>query len=218
MIGSLTGTLSEKSPGEILVEAGGVGYRVAVPLGTFGRLPSAGATVTLSIHTHVREDAISLYGFDTRRERDLFEKLIGVQGIGPRLGLALLSHLEPGELVEAIRSRAAAHLTRVPGIGPRTAERLVLELQTAVKDLQDLGSPSARAGIGLRGDLLAALENLGYRPAQAGPAVEAILGDPAAAAAPIEVLLRGVLRRLGTGGRGPSPAPLPAAAPDRRNP
>jgi len=197
LIGRITGCLVEKEPGEILVEAGGVGYRVSIPLTTYARLPSAGALVALSIHTHVREDALALYGFDTRAERDLFEKLLGVPGIGPRLAMTLLSHLDPADLIETVRTRDAKRLTRVPGIGGKTAERLVLELGSILKNLPvppSVGSGSI-AERGRRSDLFSALENLGYRPVQVAPAVEATLaasGDDAT----LEALLREALRRL----------------------
>jgi len=197
LIGSLTGRLVEKTTGEILVETGGVGYRVAIPLTTYGRLPAIGDGVTLRIHTHVREDAIALYGFDTRIERDLFEKLIGVPGIGPRLAMAVLSHLAPGELAQAARDRDTARLTRVPGIGSKTAERLVLELGGLLKSMPELAGAGAKAIAhgGRRADLFSALENLGYRSGQVAPAVEQALarageGDSFAA------LLRDALRLL----------------------
>ena len=142
MIGSLTGRLAAKSPAEILLEAGGVGYRVRVPLTTYGRLPAIGEELSLSIHTHVREDALALYGFSSAGERDLFERLITVPGVGPRLGMALMSHLEPAEMAEAVRTRNTALLSSVPGVGPRTAERLSVELSGVLKQLPD-ASPGA---------------------------------------------------------------------------
>ncbi|MBI3448111.1 MAG: Holliday junction branch migration protein RuvA [Acidobacteria bacterium] len=214
MIGSLTGRLIESEPGEVLVEAGGVGYRVTIPLTTFSRLPAPGSTVTLSIHTHVREDAIALFGFDTRPERDLFEKLIGVPGIGPRLATGLLSHLEPADLVQTIRFRDTARLTQVPGVGAKTAERIVLELSGALNRLPAAFGPQAsRPGSGRRGDLMSALENLGYRAVQIAPAVEETLAA-AGEADPLEGLLRDTLRRLAKSPRRPSGAgaeSIPAA-------
>jgi Holliday junction DNA helicase RuvA len=211
LIGSLTGKLLEKSPSGVLLEVGGVGYRLSVPLTTYGRLSGAGATVTLSIHTHVREDSIALYGFDTRRERDLFEKLIAVPGIGPRLGLALLSHLEPPELVEAARTRNTDILSRVPGVGPRTAERLAVELAGVMERTPGLISPAEDAGgtPGLRADLLSALENLGYRSAQAGRVVDKVLTQFGAGETPVASLIREALRHLGPGGRLAPAADLP---------
>ena len=188
----------EKEPTEILVEAAGVGYRVAVPLTTYGRLPAPGSTVTLSVHTHVREDALALYGFDSRRERDLFERLIAVPGIGPRLALALMSHMDPGDLIAAVRSRDVSRITRVPGIGLKTAERLVIELASVLRNLPEfpLADGTASAGAGLRADLLSALQNLGYRAAQVAPVLEAVLADPSSTGAPVESLIREALRRL----------------------
>jgi Holliday junction DNA helicase RuvA len=192
--------LIEKDPSEIVVDAGGVGYRVAVSLTTFGRLPAAGETVTLSIHTHVREDALALYGFDSRRERDLFEDLIGVPGIGPRLGLALLSHLDPRDLAAAVESKDIDRLTGVPGIGRKTAERLLVELAGRMKRFHALPGAVAEPAPAesRKDDLVSALVNLGYRQAQAVPAVEAVL----AAASPgdlLPALLRESLRRLSAG-------------------
>ena len=197
MIGHLSGRLLEKEPTEIVVEAGGVGYRVSVPLTTFGRLPRVGDVVALSIHTHVREDAIALYGFDSRRERDLFERLIGVPGIGPRLALALLSHMDPGDLLAVARGRDAARLTRVPGIGPKTAERLIVELADVLERIPGFDASVGPAGPsgGRREDLISALTNLGYRPSQAAPAVEAALAG-ASEETQIESLLRDALRHL----------------------
>lgn len=199
VIGRLSGRLIEKDPSEIVVEAGGVGYRVAVPLTTFGRLPAPGETVTLSIHTHVREDALALYGFDSRRERDLFEDLIGVPGIGPRLALALLSHLDPRDLAAAVESKDIDRLTSVPGIGRKTAERLLVELSGRMKRFQaPAGAASTAPAESRKDDLVSALVNLGYRQTQAVPTVEAVL----AAAAPgdlLPALLRESLRRLSAG-------------------
>jgi Holliday junction DNA helicase RuvA len=196
VIGSLTGRLAEKRPAEILVETGGVGYRVAIPLSTFERLPDVGATVSLTIHTHVREDALLLYGFHGRTERDLFQKLIGVPGVGPRLALAVLSHLPAGELVRAVRDRDGDAISRVPGIGRKTAERLLVDLHSKLGQDLPPGRAVAPAAAGLRADLLSALENLGYRGSQAGPAVDSVLSEERAEQEPIESLLRAALRRL----------------------
>lgn len=197
MIGTLTGRLLEKSPAEILLDVGGVGYRVAVPLTTYGRLPEIGSAVTLSIHTHVREDALALFGFATRGERDLFERLIAVPGIGPRLALAILSHMEPGDLLEAVRSRDIQTMSRVPGIGRKTAERLLLELDGLLKSrAPDVTSFGATRHGGARADLFSAMENLGYRPAQIGPVVDTLLSESGRVELSIESLLREALRRM----------------------
>jgi Holliday junction DNA helicase RuvA len=195
LIGSLSGRLLEKSPIEIVLDVGGVGYRIAVPTSTFGRLPEIGQALTLSIHTQVREDALSLYGFESRRERDLFEKLISVPGIGPRLALAVHSHLSPRDLVTTVRARDAARLTTVPGIGKKMAERLIIELKSLLDKKQEFefGGEEIAAG-GTRADLQSALENLGYKPAQIAPVLDKILeGNDSA---PVESLLREALRGL----------------------
>ncbi len=197
MIGTLTGRLLEKSPAEILLDVGGVGYRVAVPLTTYGRLPEIGSAVTLSIHTHVREDALALYGFAARGERDLFERLIAVPGIGPRLALAILSHMEPADLLEAVRGRDIQAMSRVPGIGRKTAERLLLELDGLLKSrAPDVASFGAARHGGARADLFSALENLGYRPAQISPVIDALLSESGRDESSIESLLREALRRM----------------------
>lgn len=165
MIARLKGTLAEKTPNRLTVDVGGVGYDVLVPLSTFYGIGEPGALVSLRIHTHVREDVIALYGFASALEQDLFERLISISGIGPKLALAVLSGIDPGELVRAIRTQDVARLTRIPGVGKKTAERIGLEL----KDRLPLAPPSApgqiddRApGEDLRSDLLSALTNLGY--------------------------------------------------------
>src|SRR5215210_1455347 len=129
MIALLRGTLLEKNPSRLIVDAGGVGYDVQVPLSTFYVLGEPGTSISLRIHTHVREDLIALYGFATTLEQDLFERLIGISGIGPKLALAVLSGIEPGELVAAIERSDVARLTAIPGVGKKTAERIVLELK-----------------------------------------------------------------------------------------
>src|ERR1051325_2290385 len=126
MIGQLRGTLLEKHPNEVIVDVQGVGYLVTIPISTFSSLPDQNAEVALPIHTHVRGDAIALFGFLTQEEKLLFERLISVSGIGPKLGITVLSGLAVTDLVSAIRSGNVAQLTRVPGIGKKTAERLVL--------------------------------------------------------------------------------------------
>ena len=129
MIARLAGTLFEKHPSRVVVDVNGVGYDVQVPLSTFYGLGEAGAAMALRIHTHVREDAIALYGFATALELELFERLIAVSGIGPKLALAVLSGIEPAELVKAVRRGDVARLTAIPGVGKKTAERIVLELK-----------------------------------------------------------------------------------------
>ena len=135
MIAQLRGCLLRKEPQEAVVDVGGVGYRVTIPLSTFYRLGEAGSEVTLLTHTHVREDALALFGFLTAVEQALFERLIAVSGVGPKLAVSVLSGIEAPELVAALRSSDVARLTRIPGVGKKTAERLVVELKDKMQDL-----------------------------------------------------------------------------------
>jgi Holliday junction DNA helicase RuvA len=197
VIARLKGTLIEKSPNRLLVDVGGVGYDVLVPLSTFYTLGEAGSGVTLRVHTHVREDIIALYGFGTAAEQDLFERLIGVSGIGPKLALAVLSGIDTGELVRAIRTQDVARLTRIPGIGKKTAERIVLELKDRLADVAQPATidGAERAQIDhARGDLISALENLGYHRPLAEKAVDAVRARDGSA--PFEDALKGALREL----------------------
>ena len=177
MIAHLRGRILEKHPNRIIVEVNGVGYDVSVPLSTFYDLGEPGGEIALRIHTHVREDALALYGFASLLEQDLFERLIGVSGIGPKLALAVLSGIEPLELVQAIERGDLARLTAIPGVGKKTSERIVLEL----KDRLPRARPAAVAVGGesqapaLRDDLLSALMNLGYHRPLAEKAVDAAL-------------------------------------------
>ncbi len=168
MIAQLRGRLLSKHPSQAIVEAGGVGYDVAITVPTFSELPAAGAEVSLHIHTHVREDAIALYGFLRREEKQLFERLLSVSGIGPKLAIAILS-LPAEQIVAAIRSNDAARLTRIPGIGRKTAERMVLELRDKLEDFAI--APPAPAASPTAEDVLSALLNLGYQRAAAERAV-----------------------------------------------
>jgi holliday junction DNA helicase RuvA len=193
MIGSLRGVLTSKSPQHLLVDVAGVGYRVVVPLSTFYRVGDEGATVALLIHTHVREDALQLFGFLTADERLLFERLISVAGVGPRLAVGILSGIEPPDLVEALRTGDLARLTRVPGIGKKTAERLVVELREAMQHVATPGAVVSPTD-SRRDDLLAALLHLGYSRAEAGRAAERAARDHPSAS--LEDLLRLSLRML----------------------
>ena len=195
MIARLHGTILEKSPSRLVVDVGGVGYDVLVPLSTFYGLGDPGTAVTLRIHTHVREDVIALFGFATPLELDLFERLIAINGIGPKLALAVLSGIDPGELVRAIRAQDVARLTRIPGVGKKTAERIGLELKDRLPHAAagPAGSPAAAAD-DRRGDLLSALTNLGYKGAIAEKAVDAAVKH--APEAPFEELLRDILRGM----------------------
>jgi Holliday junction DNA helicase RuvA len=167
MIALLRGVLVEKHPNQVIVDAGGVGYEVNVPVSTFSHLPETGAEVRLRIHTHVREDVLQLFGFATADEKNLFEKLIGVSGIGPKLGITILSGLAASELILAIRTGQLEKLVRIPGIGKKTAERLVLELRDKMP--APAGEQPAAAAPALSAideDVLSALINLGSpRPA-----------------------------------------------------
>lgn len=172
MIGFLRGTLLEKHPNWAIIDTGGVGYDVQIPVSTFSALPDAGSEVRLRIHTHVREDALVLFGFSTPEEKALFEKLISVSGIGPKLAIGVLSGLPTSTLVSAIRGGSVEQLVRVPGVGKKTAERIVLELRDKL-DLLPSGEPVASSVkpatellSGLAQDVLSALVNLGcQRPA-----------------------------------------------------
>src|SRR5215213_7587228 len=180
MIARLAGTLGEKTPGRIVLDVHGIGYDVQVPLSTFYVLGEPGTAVTLRVYTHVREDVIALYGFATVMEQSLFERLISISGIGPKLALAVLSGIEPTELVRAIRTQDVARLTAIPGIGKKTAERIGLELKDRLPaSLQPAGAgPVAGARIDqLRDDLLSALLNLGYQRGVAEKAIDRTLKD-----------------------------------------
>jgi holliday junction DNA helicase RuvA len=173
VIAHLHGRILEKQPSRIVVDVNGVGYDLSVPLSTFYGLGEPGSEIALRIHTHVREDALSLYGFATRLEQDLFERLIGISGIGPKVALAVLSGIEPPELVRAIERGDVARLTAIPGVGKKTSERIVLELKDRLPR-----APTAAAGAPpeapvLRDDVLSALINLGYHRPLAEKAVEA---------------------------------------------
>ena len=167
MIAHLRGTLLAKHPNQVVVETHGVGYEVMISIPTFSELPAAGAEVALHIHTHVREDALSLYGFLRLGEKHLFEKLLTVSGIGPKLAITILSGMAADEMVGAIRSGDLPRLTRIPGIGKKTAERMVLELRDklpAGTGAVDLTTPAASP---IEEDVLSALVNLGYQRAAA---------------------------------------------------
>jgi Holliday junction DNA helicase RuvA len=192
VIARLHGSLLEKSPTRLVVDVAGVGYEVLVPLSTFYGLGDAGSPVTLRVHTHVREDVIALYGFATALEQDLFERLIAISGIGPKLALAVLSGIDPAELVRAIRGQDVARLTRIPGVGKKTAERIGLELKDRLP--QAALPAEAVSGGDVRDDLLSALTNLGYNRAVAEKAIDAALTK--GHGADFEQLLRDILRGM----------------------
>jgi len=179
MIGRLRGTLIEKHPNEVIVDAGGVGYEVQIPISTFTALPDEGSNVSLRIHTHVREDALLLFGFSTGEERTVFERLIGVSGIGPKLAITVLSGLATRDLVSAIRTGDVAKLVRIPGVGKKTAERIVLELKDKLAieaaPVEGGSAPESVAAFNsIDRDVLSALQNLGCSRAAAEDAVRKI--------------------------------------------
>jgi holliday junction DNA helicase RuvA len=195
MIGSLRGKLIEKRPNQVLVDVNGVGYRVQIPLSTFAGLGALHAETSLLIHTHVREDQITLYGFVTAREKQCFELLISASGVGPSLALKILSGMSIEELVPAIRKSDLAQLVRIPGVGRKTAERIVVELRDklVVIDVPEAGKPSTRSQ--LEDDVASALMNLGYDTKSVERAVEK---SRAASGNDFEKLLRSSLQILGS--------------------
>jgi len=177
MIAHLRGQLLTKSPNQAIIECAGVGYDVHISVATFTELPPEGSEAALHIHTNVREDQIALFGFATPQEKRLFEKLISVSGIGPKLAITVLSGITPERLVGAIRANDLGMLTRIPGIGKKTAERVVLELKDKLDDMATAYAPDTKhVPIGTAGeDALSALVNLGYARPIAQKAVESIL-------------------------------------------
>lgn len=172
MIGYLKGTPIRLRPESVLLDVGGVGYALSIPLSTYYLLERhEPGPVALFVHTHVREDDLSLYGFSTEREKILFEKLIAVSGVGPRLATVILSGMAPEEVVSALRTRDANRLTRIPGVGRKTAERLVLELADKVADFEESASLRPAATSPADADVVSALVNLGYKQVLAEKAV-----------------------------------------------
>jgi Holliday junction DNA helicase RuvA len=198
MIAFLRGQVLEKAPNRILVEVNGVGYEVVVPLSTFYDVGDEGAAIALRVYTHVREDALQLFGFLTDLERQMFERLISVSGIGPKLAIAVLSGLDTRDLIAAVQRADVARLTTIPGVGKKTAERIVLELKDRLAQLAaPPSSQVAKAGSetdSLRADLLSALQNLGYHRPDAERAVDAGLKESAERS--LESVLKDALRRL----------------------
>lgn len=196
MIGRLVGRLATKAPDHVILDVGGVGYHVRIPLSTFYELPEAENPASLWIHTYVREDSLALYGFLTERERALFLMLLDVAGIGPRVALTVLSGMPPTDLVEALRGSDVRKLTAIPGIGKKTAERMTLELSEKVAKFA--GEPAApQPAVIAAEDVVSALVNLGYRKGDAERAVDAVgrIGAPA----DFGDYLKAALKRL-TGG------------------
>jgi Holliday junction DNA helicase RuvA len=194
VIAQVRGRLLRKEPQEAVVDVGGVGYRVTIPLSTFYRIGEPGAEVTLLTHTHVREDALALFGFLTAAEQALFERLIEVSGVGPKLAVAILSGIEAPDLVAALRASDVVRLTRIPGVGTKTAERLVLELKDKVQGLAATEEPARTAAPGsAKEDLVSALLHLGYSRPEAERGVDRALKEGEGR---FEDLLRRTLRVL----------------------
>ncbi|MEO6655034.1 MAG: Holliday junction branch migration protein RuvA [Pyrinomonadaceae bacterium] len=195
MIAFLSGKLIEKQANTAIVDVGGVGYEVSIPLTTFYELGEVGSDVSLRIYTHVREDAIQLFGFTTLRERDLYLRLISVQGIGPKSGVAMLSGMSADEIITAIRSNDLPRLKSIPGVGLKTAERLVIELRDKVGEMSETGatldgpSRAALPADAIFEDALSALVNLGYQRNAAEKALNQAAGEGT------EITVQKLLRR-----------------------
>jgi holliday junction DNA helicase RuvA len=194
MIAHLRGTLLAKHPNQAIVETHGVGYDVAISVPTFTEMPAAGAEVALHIHTHVREDALSLYGFLRLAEKHLFEKLLTVSGIGPTLAIKILSGMAADEMIGAIRGGDLARLTRIPGIGRKTAERMVLELRDKLPAPTEGSETGAAPASPLEEDVISALVNLGYQRAAAEKALLVARGSKTSQT--FEILFREALGSL----------------------
>ncbi len=197
MIALLTGRLAHKTPDAIIIDVNGVGYRVQIPFSTYYELPEEGKTVSLSIHTHVKEDAISLFGFRTVVEKEFFQLLISVSGIGPKMGRDILSNIQPDELAAAIVQGNLARLSAIPGIGKKTAERLVLELKEKVRKMDVVPSTAAAAPSEappeVADDVASALVNLGYKEAVVRKVLAEMTIEPGAST---EAVLRQALKIL----------------------
>jgi Holliday junction DNA helicase RuvA len=207
MIAHLSGTLLAKQATSVILDVGGVGYEVTIPLSTFYDLEDAGAPVALRIYTHVREDALQLFGFKTARERELFMRLISVTGIGPKLGITMLSGMSADEIIASIRTNNLARLTSIPGVGRKTAERLVLDLRDKIAALSSpaleeefgakTGATAPSTADAIRDDALSALQNLEYPKAAAEKAVTAAIQEGGDLS--VELILRRALRLLAKG-------------------
>jgi Holliday junction DNA helicase RuvA len=193
MIAHLRGLLFSKQPGQAIVEAGGVGYDVVISIPTYTALPAEGAEVSLHIHTQVREDLLALFGFLDLREKRLFERLITVSGVGPKLAVTILSGLNPEMTVTAIRGQDHATLTRIPGVGKKLAERLVVELKDKLEDMAV--APVAVVSAGPAGeDVLSALTNLGYQRPAAQKAIESAVAKDKELGQDFDALFRAALK------------------------
>ena len=204
MIAHLSGTLLSKEPNQVIVDVGGVGYDVAIPLSTFYELDDQKSDVKLLIYTHVKEDALQLYGFMTANERKLFVHFISVSGVGPKLAIALLSHMKTDELIESIKSNNLARLTQIPGVGRKTAERLVVDLRDKMIQMsqaqvaEETGTRPEAVYVSsedtVRSDALSALLNLGYQRSAAEKAIDAAIGEGGDIT--VESILRRSLKKL----------------------
>lgn len=195
MIAHLAGTLLEKHVQRLVVDVGGVGYDLQVPLSTFYAVGEPGARVALRVHTHVREDALQLFGFVTALELSLFQRLIAVSGIGPKVALAVLSGIEPADLIRAVKGSDIARLTRIPGVGKKTSERIVVELKDRLPKMDEPPASDAAPEAGdVRDNVLSALTNLGYQRSSVERTVDAVLRKTEARE--FEPLLREVLKSL----------------------
>ncbi len=201
MIGRLRGTLAEKQPPHLILDVNGVGYEVEVPMTTLYRLPSLGEPVTLHTHLVVREDAHLLYGFAEKRERELFRELIRLNGVGPKLALALMSGLEVDELVRCVQAQDTSTLVKIPGVGKKTAERLLVELKDRFKAWENMPSiaplvmePRASAAVSsAEADAVSALIALGFKPQEASRAVAAVQGEDLSSEELIRRALKGMV-------------------------
>ena len=193
MIAHLRGLLFSKQPGHVIVDAGGVGYEVIISIPTFTALPAEGAEVSLHVYTQVREDVLALYGFLDLKEKRLFERLITVSGVGPRLAVTILSGLSPERTVTAIRAQDHATLTHIPGVGKKLAERLVVELKDKLEDMAVAPAAVVSAGPAAE-DVLSALTNLGYQRAAAQKAIEAVVVKDKSLGQDFDVLFRAALK------------------------
>ena len=207
MIAHLSGTLLAKQANTVILDVGGVGYEVTIPLSTFYDLEDVGAAIALRIYTYVREEALQLFGFKTARERELFLKLISVSGIGPKLGITMLSGMSADEIIASIRTNNLARLTSIPGVGRKTAERLVLDLRDKIAALSSpaleeefgaqTGATAPSTADAIRDDALSALQNLEYPKAAAEKAVTSAIQEGGDLS--VELILRRALRLLAKG-------------------
>ena len=197
MIAFLRGRVLEKHPNRLIVDVSGVGYDVAVPLSTFYTAGEAGAEISLRVYTHVREDQLALYGFATALEQTVFERLIAVSGIGPKLALTVLSGIEPRDFVAAIERADVSRLTHIPGVGKKTAERIIVELKDRLHKVMDAvgtGVKPASPGDSMREDLVSALDNLGYHQQAIEKALKRVM--PGDDSMKFEDVLRAALKEL----------------------